>query len=245
VALFELANEIAVLSGGRRAEWTALPAVEGAPTTANDGVALLGALKTLVVFDVREDVGARRGRITIATLTFTNTYRVTINGNDADFDATASSTLQEVLDGIANEINTTTGVKNVVTATVIDDDEDGTDDTVLIVGKSENDYTIDHSVAGDTPPNNGDLKIVADPVIGSIRIYAAAGGLVPSRPDSWRIIRDGEIIDIDFRGFVDRLDTASLDRIHIEAFDVQKDGGDGAEVIARLPDITIGPSTLP
>lgn len=244
--LFERANEIAVLSGGRRAEWKALVAAEGAPTTDADGVAMGGALKTIVVFDLREDVGARRCRFTVVTLTFTNTYRVTINGTDADFDASVgAATLQDVLEGIRDTINTTSGVKNVVTATVTDEDGDGNDDTVLIVGKSENDFTIDHSVIGDTPPNNGDLASVADPTIGSIRIFAAVGGLSNNaRPDSWRIIRDGEVIDIDFRGFIARLDTGSIDRIHVEAFDVANPG-DGSAVGLRVPDLVIAPSKLP
>lgn len=240
----ELANEIAVLSGGRRASWSTQAAFTDAPATDNAGLALSGALKTIAVVDLRDQVHRRSCKFTVATVDDTQTYRVVIDGNNVDYVAIGGDLLQDILEGIRDAINADVVVNLIVLASVTDDDADSVDDTVLIRGLAEDHYTVDHSVTAGPAPN-GNLAAVADPDTATVRIYLAAGGLpTAAQPPGWRGANGGVFTAVTFRGFAERFDTASWSRLYVEVDDM---GGTGdASKVGYAPGrVIVAPSPLP
>lgn len=246
MGLFDRANQIAVLSGGQEADWQDQPGVvavalnggNGVPTGVSDGVALGGALKALVIFDPRLDNAARRVNLAVATIDITETYRVVIDGNVVDYDALAdaAANLQDILEGLRDEVNNDVTVGALVTASVTDDDGDGIDDTVLLVGKTPAHYTLDHSPhAGGAIL--GDLASVAEPDVADLTVWAQAGGKTrPAKPGGWRPIPGGFFPGIGEDGFAERFDTASVARLYVQ---YESLGGTGDDVL-----ITYKPSTV-
>lgn len=232
---FERANEIAVLAGGRVANWTEQTGY-APPTLPDSGVALQGALRALVVVDLRETVAHRSAWVTVDTLDPTAVYTITIDGNAAAYDAsTGTGTLQEVLEGIRDAINGTPAVAAIVSASVIDADDDTVDDTVLIEGLALPQYTIAESATG-----TGVLAVRADAEEGDVRIYAAMGGQSATAPPGWRFV-NGASFTVSLAGMVERFDVSSFARLGVEV-DGLKSTGDGPNVTYQPARIVVGPS---
>jgi len=232
---YEKANQIAVLLGGRGANWLEQVAYDGAPAVTGAGAATQGALKTQVLVDLRDEIAHRSCWVTIDTLDLTATYTVQLNALICAYDANAggAASAQDVLEGIRDEINTT-GVALVV-ASVIDADGDGTDDTVLVRGLGEDNYTIVFGATG-----TGVLAIVADPDTCDIRLFGSAGGQASSAPPSWRMINGAEWTGVDYRGFSERFDTSSIARLYAEV-DTMAAAGDDVTVTYQPGRVVIGP----
>lgn len=234
---FETANEIAVLLGGRVAKWTE-QAGFGPPLQDSAGAAILGALKTMVLVDLRDEPARRSAWVTIDTLDLTATYNITLDGNLAAYDANAggATNLQDVLEGIRDEINNTPAVAAIGTASVIDADDDGNDDTVLIRGVGAAHYTVVESATGTAV-----MAVRADPDAADLTLYMAAGGQASTAPAGWRFVNGGAFPGITFKGFSERFDTASFARLAVEV-DSMSGSGDGVTITYQPGRVVIGPS---
>ena len=232
----ETANLLAILAAGRQPQWVAQATVTGAPSSAGSGNHLENGLLGMVDVKMRAEVHRRTALVTVDVVDLTGTYTVEINGNAVVYDAAAdgAANLQDVLDGIAAEIMADVVVNLLVSATVTDEDEDTFDDTVKIVGLAEADYTVDFSTTG-----TGELAVEADASTASVRFYVTYGGT--NAPDGWRH-PEGEEYDLTFRGLYKRVDTAGLDRLYVEVFDVVGTG-DGVDV-TYAPSVSLGPCVV-
>lgn len=248
MGLYELANQIAVLLGGRRAAWLSQP--PGAPgerlgldypATLNHGVALQGALRTTVVVDLREFAGKRQAWAVPDVIDDTSTYRVRIDGTWVPYVPSPGDGLPEILAGLVNAINTDATVKLIVVASEADLDGDSVNDAVLIQGLTFAHYTFNVGTVGGTGTMTGQAEADNADVI----VWAQAGGQsVTDKPSDWRMVHDGEFLGVDQRGFVERFDTASLDRLYVQV-DGISGTGDGVSITYDVARLVIGPSTLP
>ena len=262
---FELANRLAELVTGRFPEWkrffsdiaeNASPkGALGTPTTSGAGVTLQNAPKTLVSVDLRKQVHRRQVRIQIAVLDLTATYTVIVDGNSVAFDAggAGSVTNEDVIDGIAAAIAADGTVNLIVNALAIDEaDLDGTPeiteverDTVRLEGIAEGDYSIDHSATG-----SGVMTVYADPISADLKVWARLRGKSSDTPadsvpvPNWRIPLGADAFAVsNVEGFVERFDTAGLDRFYCELENVTAFAGDAATTaVIQRGRVYIGPA---
>ncbi len=198
-------------------------------------------------------------RVAIRVLDLTDVYTITINGNAVAFDAggAGSTTALEVLEGWRDAINADVTVGPLVTAVVEDADGDGTNDTLVVRGDAEADYSVAVSVAG-----AAELDLLADPSTLQLRIYlqertpkapgiavpnvAATGFVGKIAPGDWRQPNGAEY-NASFRGFTEEFNTAGQSRIYVELFNITNPGGDAAlapHTFTLTPRITTGPAAL-
>ena len=168
---FDTVNTLSILLGGRRPEWirqidAAYP--NGLPD-AGSGVALRDSPRTQVLLRLREEIRHRTSRVAIRVLDLTGIYRIFIDANPVDFDAggAGAATTLDVLQGWRDAINAAGAVNTIVTASLEDADGDGTDDTLMIKGDTETDYSIGVTMAAGT----AELDVLADPTSSEMRIY--------------------------------------------------------------------------
>lgn len=255
MGLTEDATEIAVLSGAERADWknqknAVVPVLSGGgngvPGAIDDGVALLGSLKTLVLLDLRDNLAFRTSKVTVVTADDTQTYRVIVNGNNVDYVAIGGDLLQEILEGMRDAINADGTVNLIVIASVADLDDDSVDDTLVLKGLAFAHYSVDVSATG-APPPSGDLLAVLEPDLADLRVLIAAEGLASAaRPPNWRMINDGEFLALDERGFVERFDTASFGRLYAETDSLSgTSDGTGGNITYAPARVVVAPSRLP
>jgi len=101
----------------------------GPPDALADGVSVSGAVVALIDLKLRSDPSKQQAWITITTVANSATYTATINGVAHNYASDASATLQEILEGVRDAINA--GAQP-VTAALVDLDEDGTADAVVV-----------------------------------------------------------------------------------------------------------------
>jgi len=242
--LYETVNILSVLLGARRPQWVTQAAYTGIPAAPSAGVSLENSPRAQVVVDLREEAHRRSARITVPVADLlVGIYRVIVDGNTVDYDASvelpadAAALVQGVADGIAASAPANT----IVTATAVDSTgAGGPVDTILLRGIAEPDYSISLAVVGGT----GELAGIADAATAQAIAWFAARP--PNAPGTWRRA-NGATYNVDTRGFVERFDTAGLDRIYIELRVVAGDAGDGAtppSVLTLAPVVTLGPSVL-
>ena len=110
-------------------------------------------------------------------------------------------------------------------------------DTVVLRGIGEADYSVDF-----TESDSATLAVLADPCRAEMRLWwsmaARPGSSAPGQPWAW----EGTMVPIDRRGRVMRLDTAGLDRLHVQLSDRLGDPGDGSIVTLATPSINIAPA---
>ena len=258
---FDTVNTLSILLGGRRPEWirqidAAYP--NGLPD-AGSGVALRDSPRTQLLVDMREEIRHRICRVAIRVLDLTSTYRIFIDGNAVDFDAAGagSTSALEVLEGWRDAINADVTVNPIVTASVEDADGDGTDDTLVITGDTEADYTIGVIIT----VGSAELDVLADPNGCSLRVFltdkppkaqgvavpnAAATGFVGTLgAGDWRQ-PNGATYSVGSLGFCDFFDTAGYDRIYAELSSITAPADTVAapHTYTLTPRITVGPSIL-
>lgn len=259
---FDTVNTLSILLGGRRPEWirqidAAYP--NGLPD-AGSGVALRDSPRTQVLLRLREEIRHRTSRVAIRVLDLTGIYRIFIDANPVDFDAggAGAATTLDVLQGWRDAINAAGAVNTIVTASLEDADGDGTDDTLMIKGDTETDYSIGVTMAAGT----AELDVLADPTSSEMRIYmtdkppkaqpvaapnAAATGFVGLiGPGDWDM-PNGAQYAATIRGFSEFFDTAGKDRLYVELFNITAPAGDSVSAphtYTLTPRITVGPSIL-
>jgi hypothetical protein len=241
MGLFELANKIAVLSGGRSPAWTMASypdSFSAIPSTLGDGVGLTGSLRTFMMLSPRFIPHSRRADVTVPGFDAGEVYTVEINGNAVNYDSTGDVDAAETVQGIADAINADGTVNLIVVAGAVDTDGDGDVDTIRIFGLSEADYAIDISTSG----GSATLACQADTQDAIVDIYALPEGTAATILDrpGWRAVNGGVDLGVDRRGWADTLDTGGVSRLtaHVTATTpVPLDGG----TIEQRVWISIGP----
>jgi hypothetical protein len=232
MGLWDTVNLLGMLLVGREPEWVEQAATTGAPTSANDGVPLQDSPVAFLSVAMREEVIHRIARVTVSVLDLTDTYTVTIDGNNVDFDALAGGAvdLEDVIEGIRDAINADPVVSLIVVAEGVDADGDTFLDTVKITGLAEPDYTIDISTAG-----GGALACAADATDADLRVWGWPGGArrdqATTAPNGWKQIAGETFASLDYRGCYLRLErpVAGFTRLYVELFNVAG-AGDGPTV---------------
>ena len=234
--IFELVNRLAIMLAARAPEWAAQLLFTGAPKDAA-GISLQNSPKTRIVIDVREQVHARTARLYLDTAHLTSTYTITLSGNDAvyDADAAGAADAEDVLEGIAQAITNESGTGMLVTAEALDEDGDDVLDVVRIQGIDEADFALDFAAVG-----GGVLAATADPASVSARLYLTARGR-GTIPAGWRVPAGGDLGEVTWRGYDERVDTAGHGRAYVELYDVTGHADDGAGV-SLVPSVWIGPA---
>lgn len=234
---FETANLLAIVAAGRNPQWVEQTAYEDPPTSASDGTYLEEAVVTLVRVDLRETLSARTAYFVIDAVDLTAVYELVLDGTSVTYDAggAGATDLDDVLAGIVAAVQGNVTTNALVNVTVVDTDDDGVDDAVRIEGRAIDDYTLDYSTTG-TPT----VRVLADPATASIRFYATVAG-TGTKPDGWVQPYDANY-PIAFRGFIERFETAGLDRGYVEVYDMAC-AGDGASVTYTAT-VTLGPCVV-
>jgi hypothetical protein len=241
---FEDANELGILQVGRLPSWRQQAGATGAPGDSNDGVYLDNAVVALFDVALRANPSFREANVTIATLDLTATYTITIDGNAAAYDAAAAGAADaaDVIQGISDAINAAPAVSAIVTSIAQDLDGDGDVDNVRIRGDAEADYSITVAATG-----SGDLDCEADASSCELRLFATMRG---SKYDSshedpsatgWRLI-NAATYTVDYRGIVERIVVAGLNRLYVEVDSVAGHASDSGATYQ--PSVSIGPAVL-
>lgn len=233
---FEKANDLAILSGGRKPAWEEETSYTGAPTSTTSGVYLDNTLHAIVAVTLREEAHRRTARLTLDVVDLTAVYTVTIDGNAVAYDAGAggAANAEDIIQGIAAAIVASGPASAIVTASAEDEDDDSTDETVLLVGVAEADYTLDIAATG-----TGELAAVADPMTGALRGWIKAREA--SAPAAWLLAYDADYT-ITRRGFMERFDVGGLERLYVEVYDLAGTG-DGVDVTYAAK-VEIGPCVI-
>lgn len=239
MGIYEDSVRLSFLAAGDNPAWEQQTDFTGLPEDDNDGVYLSGALRTLCVVRLRQYLHFRRSQVTITTLDLTSVYRITIDGNNTNYDAggAGAATLQDVLDGIAAAINANGSVNTIVLAETGDLDADGVDDCVGIRGLTDANYTVAFTVVS----GSAVMAVAADPRTATLRIYGQLKGPSNTRPPGWTLIADA-IVSVDRYGWSEMLNTAGYDRLYLELADVAG-AGDGGTV-TYLGSVYVGPSVV-
>lgn len=236
---YTTATSLAILSVGRAPVWKALDDLEPAlapPAAANSGVALQNAVRTLIYCSLRSNPHHRSARLTIANVDLGAVYTVTVNGIEVGHDASSGDTdLEDVIEGIVDAINSDADASGVVTATAIDTDDDEVVDAVRLDGIGPEDYSVAFSGDG-----SATCTCRTEYATATLRPWYTMGSRVSETPPQpW--VASGDAYEVDWRGRVERLDTAGLDRLHLELEDLAGVPGDGAGVTYADPTLAIGP----
>lgn len=161
-----------------------------------------------------------------------------INGNSVGHDPTGDADLEETIEGIVGVINSDGTVGAIVEASAVES-EPGVSgiDTVLIKGLGEADYSVDFT---QDPGGGATPAVVADRCRATGRLWWKAGARAGSTPPTtWA--DQGDEIEVGYRGFVQRFDSAGFDRLHVQLYELAGDPGDGSIVTYRDPVVSIGP----
>ncbi len=229
-----LVLQLSMLLAARKPQWEGQTAGVlgnnlGVPNTTDDGVYLNDAPRTLAVADLRHEIHRRRIEIEIDVTDLTGTYRVTVDGNNVDYDASVSTpadlaTLrQEWIDAINADVT----VGALVLAELDDDFESVKDNVIILTGLAEDDFSFAASITAGT----AELFILADSSSGTARLYWTPKDNT-STISGWRLGLNGEY-SITWRGMIERFDCAGLERMYVEVDDADghvSDGGTGSGV---------------
>jgi hypothetical protein len=230
--IFTTATELAILLAGRTPVWST-EANTGSnlpPSSLSSGVYLQRAVRALVHVSLRQNAAYRSALLTTSA-TLSGIYTVTIGGTAVTFNATGAPNLAAVVDGIVAAINANGTVNQIVVASPLDTPHA----RVQIVGIVEADYSVDFSHSGAAT-----LTALADYCVATMRPWwlpAARVGSTPPQIWAW----SGDTFALDRRGFVERFDSAGLDRLHVQLSDRIGHAGDGSIVTYVPPVISIGP----
>ena len=242
--VYTTALELSVLMAGRAPAWAQQDADDALlpPDSASSGVYLERSVRTLLHVSLREQAHRRTVRLTIPSGTLTGTYTVTVMGTAVTYNATAQAPadVAALVDGIAAAIAANGTAAGFVTATGVAASGSGAHDTVLLRGVGEADYGIDFSHSGAAT-----LLVVADACRAEMRLWWFAGAQDGSTPPQvWAVSRDrfgNDRWDLDRRGVLERLDSAGLDRLHVQVSERRGHSGDGSAVTFADPAIGVGP----
>lgn len=241
MGLYEDLNRAGLLAIGLTPEWVDLTAYTGAPASPSSGAYLQGSPRAMLYVAAREDVQYRTGRVQITTTDLAATYTITVDGTAVVYDAAAEAPadLDALVAGIAAAIEAD-GTATLVVDALTDPDAA---DTVLITGKAEADWSLDATATGSAV-----LAATADAADLDLRVWVTPGGLIKSgstgNAGGWVQPVDAAYSGLGYRGAVERLDVAGLDRLYLEAYNVAGHASDGSAVQPQLARVMVGPTVL-
>jgi hypothetical protein len=246
-ALFELSNLLNTLMVGRYLRWkeqldTAGTAYQytGAPLSASYGVYLENSPRTRLCVSLRTDVHRRTVWVTEDNHVAGQTYTVTVDGTAVAYASGGGDSWADVLDGLVAALPGVPAADALVTFTAEDLDSDGTNETLVVRGKAEADYTFDASATGAAT-----VGVQADPNTATFRTYAYYAAGTPasgsSSPSAWQLHEDA--VTIGYRGHAsDMYDSAGWGRAYLEGYDLDGPAGDGASVTYDFAYLAWGPA---
>jgi len=222
------ANELAVLFGGRKPEWSQQANIFQIPINPSAGVDTGNSVVTMLAVALRRVAHYRSARVTITTFDGTANWTVTINGTGitatnpyADVDAA----LKGLFDAIAADatVGGAAGANQVVSSQLLDSNGAVTLGsaaagnpavTLEVFGSNVDitladiDYSIDKSASA-----TGVLAVDADALTADMRVYFSARGsgqnLPIPGPEWWSV---QPTYSIETRGFIERLDVGGLQK---------------------------------
>jgi len=246
VDIFALANKLSVLLASRKPEWALqgytgnldapvdLSKSIGVPDSVSRGVYVQDSPRVIGIVDLRHEVHRRRVLIGIEAQDYTATYRITVDGNNVDYNAAAGAptTLEELKAQWVAAINADPTVGALVTA--YEDDPGGyiaepnKDSSIVLYGRAGDDFSFDAEITVGT----ADLSVLVDAVSATARLWwhakqtSAQSPGSGTTPGTWRKSLNGEYA-VGIYGFVERFDSGGLDRLYIELVDVAGHPDDG------------------
>lgn len=183
---FQQATDLAVQSAHLTPYWVEQPYSADVPVDDGDGVDVAASSQVAVLLLGRRSFAFRSAVLRFTTADLTDTYTVTVDGNDVDFDAAAAAVGSEaaMLEALAQAINDDGTVGAIVTATA-------TDTELLLEGivtdsaSQEANFTLALATAG-----SGALVAVADVNSADVTLYGKYNGAGSSAPGGWVKITD-------------------------------------------------------
>lgn len=234
-SLYINATALAELTAGRRPKWTSedLTSASTFPSSIASGVDMEDAVRCLWRVMPRADPAKRVAYVTPGVLDAASTYRVTVGGVNCD--AAGSATLATLLTNIAAAINS--GASATVTASVVDFDGNGTNDSVKLVGVANADWSFAASIVSGT--GTWSLK-QADASSCNVRFWALPEGYdADTTPSTWAMIANFPVA-VTYRGMVDEIKSAGISRLFAEVTDLAGHGSDGSGITYSV-ETNIGP----
>lgn len=230
--IYTTATQLAILQAGRTPVWTTQAAAgqSSAPDSALDGTYLELAARTLIHVSLRAEAHRRTCTLTIPTFVNSGTYTVTVNGNAVNVSGVVADKAALVA-AIVAAVNADGTVGPLVTAAP----SGSPADTIVITGDSEADYSIAFAHSGAAV-----VACVADLCHANLWLWWQAGARVDSTPPTvW--VCSGDAVPLDRRGYVERLDSAGLDRLFLQVSDRVGHLGDGGSVTYNPVACSVGP----
>lgn len=250
--IFLLVNQLSVLLAGRRPQWvrqteaiTGSGTAEGGstpkPNGQNDGKSLQNSPSTLIAIDLRETPAVRTCRVTLSAVDLTGTYVTYINDSTTTFVAAAVDE-NALLIAWRDAINASVPTNTFVVASVEDVAGLGAFDTLVIKGLTATDY----GLGVESTVGTGVLVGSYDSSSAKARFFATHKSFSSaSDPVSlWHHPLDA-VYDINTDNFIERFDTAGLDRGYVELTEVRGNPLDGAGASASFSyaaRVTLGPA---
>lgn len=259
----ELVNRLSVLSVGRVPVWMEIttgntgsgdPVGEGAPTTAGAGVSMgladtgdsNGAVETDVVVQLREEIHRRTARFYCPTgFNPGDDYVISVGGTPITVVGLASWTLTVIALCAALTGDANTGPRGYYTPWSPDGVAPWT--AVLFKAKREASYALVFTTSG-----AAGIMAVADPDSGKCRVYTSprgnaydtatsAPGVYPSTPvasaqtaSGWALEPAYTDTTLTYRGKRFRVDSAGVQRVYVELYDLAGAVGDGAAGLGAI-----------
>lgn len=208
----------------------------GAPSSAASGVYLEGSILAHVVAQLRPEVHRRVACVYELNHVGGETYTVTIGGNAVAYVSGGADTWEDVVNGLIAALPGVPAAALLVTFEAQDSDGNGTDDTLLIRGRSETAYSL-----GLTTTGAATMHAVADPESATGRFwryYGVSPGTAPTSspylsngitegPGGWTSTGAGTNT-ITYRGLSDPRNVAGVNRGYYQLSTVTGAVGDAA-----------------
>ena len=229
---FSLANQLLILSAGRRPAWRAQTVsddVLNPPAAASDGVALSDAVVAGVRIDLREDVAFRTVRVTFPTVDLAANITVTIAGTGVTVNGPFANRAA-IVDALVTAINADGTVGPLVAATY----EGTPHDTLLLTGRSSADYSVTASSSA-----GGTFAYAGDAASATAVLFAIDHDTTGLLDDRWAKV-EGISYSVDQKGLSDRIVCGGYDQLYVQITGVQRVTNDNAAIV-MTPAIHVGP----
>lgn len=221
--LFEAVNEQSLYTVADAIDWRRLddrPRL--LPEDESHGIDCADVPFSAVAAYCRRDMHRRTSWVTVDGVDDTATYTVTVDGNDVQYAAQAGDGALEILQGLRDAINADATVTDLVTADLIDDDEDGNDDTLRLRGDDPDNYTLFVSTSSAPAELSATQEATHFELVPFV--YPSDTGPTGSNPERWGFHPHVGVIDVDLYGLsMLKIPTNSVLRLD---FQVRNDDGD-------------------
>jgi len=242
---FEQLNNAGLKAIGLIPEWVHQPDHLNPPNSPSDGIYLQESPRSMIAVATRTNSAHRTARIVLDVIDLTTSvYTTVINGNSVVYDAAAElpATAADLISGIADKINADGTVSLIVVAAP---DSNALETTIIIGGKALADFSFDFTIAGGTGTYS---EITADASMLDVDLWFLMGGIVKSGStgpeNSWIQADDGNWQNVDYRGLVNRLDSAGIQRCYVRTENITGHAADGISVDLTISYVGVGPSVL-